>query len=901
MEEELPKDEDVAASEAANATAIEQMFNAEDTLKIVALFHEADADGSGGLDIDEFCEAMVKLYSSVSFDHLLALHMMIDTNCDGAVDLGELLHFVWQKEKASEKLDFNNILFPKPVTIVPLNDYRKIVGFLCPAAMDEGNFNKNLPGKVSPYRKRQYVTITADGILKYWSNDFRSSHPIDLREDERRLPYTHRRKMEVSDVLYIKQVKELVVSSSDREMYFYHFGTLVDVFRIKYSLTEKDHKVTALSYWCKNKKSIFAFCDSKGFLSVFISHDVESNGLFDKGAFYKDPRRDHATAYVSHLLTNPSKDFYSLRLSIFDEACGHIQSFPGLGSFGICSKSSKEMTIVTLIFPDKLSPPQVSQTDYTSEVNKEFFTCVDYSNHSENIVTGGTDGVLRTWKPGIKLYNNLEGHENAITRIVYNPKDQVLITFSADSNLRVWSDHMWYCLQSFDIKGMNNSPITSMFYDFYNNELFLANTDIARSLGRGTDVLKSQLTSHDKPICCMLYHRIFKQVVTVCLDGLVVVWETETGRITIQFTLPTAGLTTMAFDEPQRKLITVSQDGKVRLWNFNNALQLDVLSVTVPSKVTGVICRGERLYVSAQNSEKIFDLDLEGNNNQCLTHHLLCNVVSMDLHEPTLMTVSCDRNVVVWNLKNRDVLYCIRMNENPRAMLAGKNDQGHVVRVAPKTGDRRLKSSDVTEEISVDVDLHILCLKSRENDIDTATMLSTMDGHVYAWSMKIKGGLIGKFKAVKDDGATITSMTTDPGDYTLLTGHSTGHVSMWDIQSYGFKTEADAGPFENVQGRQVSLLPPPLLRSWQAHRSKVVSIVWASYFKIVITATLNYNIKVWTKTGGYMGILRRDQWDAEQIKAQEEVTETQDDRALTPEKETVRRRAVKHDSRTRPG
>uniref|UniRef100_A0A8C9YKY4 EF-hand domain-containing protein n=1 Tax=Sander lucioperca TaxID=283035 RepID=A0A8C9YKY4_SANLU len=70
------------------------MFTAENLQEIVRLFREADADGGGGLDIDEFCEAMKELFPTMDEEDLTALHMKIDTNGDGGVDLGELTDYL---------------------------------------------------------------------------------------------------------------------------------------------------------------------------------------------------------------------------------------------------------------------------------------------------------------------------------------------------------------------------------------------------------------------------------------------------------------------------------------------------------------------------------------------------------------------------------------------------------------------------------------------------------------------------------------------------------------------------------------------------------------------------------------------------------------------------------------
>uniref|UniRef100_A0A3B4U654 WD repeat-containing protein on Y chromosome n=1 Tax=Seriola dumerili TaxID=41447 RepID=A0A3B4U654_SERDU len=296
--------------------------------------------------------------------------------------------------------------------------------------------------------------------------------------------------------------------------------------------------------------------------------------------------------------------------------------------------------------------------------------------------------------------------------------------------------------------------------------LVLANSTIGKCLGRGTDVFKKMLTSHDKPVCSALYHSIFKQVVSVCQNGVVTVWDVLSGQATMQFKVTLdqhVGLTAISFDESQRRLITMSQDGKVRLWNFNR--------------------------------------------RKFLEHDHLDDITSLDVHENTLITASSNGNIIIWDADTAEVLYRINANENPRTIMADKHALGRTGTVAVEKKPKRLidtknpqhkksttvKTTDSTSPL-------IKCLRTRVITFSTATLLTSTDGYIYAWSVISKGGLLGKFRAVKDEGAVVTTMSTDVSEQILLTGDSTGRIYLWDIQGFGFKKQTDEGPFENIKG-----------------------------------------------------------------------------------------------------
>ncbi|XP_071337579.1 uncharacterized protein [Trachinotus anak] len=118
-------------------------------------------------------------------------------------------------------------------------------------------------------------------------------------------------------------------------------------------------------------------------------------------------------------------------------------------------------------------------------------------------------------------------------------------------------------------------------------------------------------------------------------------------------------------------------------------------------------------------------------------------------------------------------------------------------------------------------------------------------------------------------------MSTDVSEQILLTGDNTGRIYLWDIQQFGIKTQADKGPFENTNGRQVSLCPPPLLGSWQAHSKGVVSVISDTTCKNIITAGLDNNVRLWTDTGSCIGVFGRDQWDAALFSPEENADQEQ--------------------------
>lgn len=111
-------------------------------------------------------------------------------------------------------------------------------------------------------------------------------------------------------------------------------------------------------------------------------------------------------------------------------------------------------------------------------------------------------------------------------------------------------------------------------------------------------------------------------------------------------------------------------------------------------------------------------------------------------------------------------------------------------------------------------------------------------------------------------------MTTDANEQMLLTGDDTGMIYMWNIQTFGFRSAEDKGPFEEIDGCCISLHKPDLLRSWHCHLFGIVNVQCDPVCKYIITTGFDCNVQVWGNNGNPLGILGKNQWEDEKAEMQ---------------------------------
>lgn len=190
----------------------------------------------------------------------------------------------------------------------------------------------------------------------------------------------------------------------------------------------------------------------------------------------------------------------------------------------------------------------------------------------------------------------------------------------------------------------------------------------------------------------------------------------------------------------------------------------------------------------------------------------------------------------------------------------------------------------------------ILFLQTRPRLPHTAALLSSsIDGFIYAWSIHGNGGLLGKFSVDNEVGESVVgAMATDENDWILLTGDSKGNIKIWDIKDYCYFI--DQQPLQSsgnslsvdtenkfrllipkqlqvcsehhlpqeekevVEGQTFSLVPPPLLITWNSHLDSVTDILYVNSFQLVVSAGQDRDVKAWRLSGDAIGMGAAEAW-----------------------------------------
>ncbi|KAF6274867.1 WD repeat domain 64 [Rhinolophus ferrumequinum] len=279
----------------------------------------------------------------------------------------------------------------------------------------------------------------------------------------------------------------------------------------------------------------------------------------------------------SHVLE--SKNFKSIKRKLHNDWVMKIRYISNLNCFGSCSLDSVHSLVLDSLkrLEDNLPVREFSMPRGANT----FCYCIK----ANVIVTGGDDKVLRLWHPNIstKPVGKLVGHMFSITEIVTNEKDQLVISLSSAKVFRVWDIQTLSLLQIFhDSHGRpGDMQIYSMIYDS-NHSMLITGSNVIDMypLTRIIQDTKQVPHTHEREINVMLYNKYFHQVLTICSESIIKVWELETGLQIYQILDPhgfNVELTSAAIDESGFLFATGAYNGTVKIWDFGSGQEMKVL------------------------------------------------------------------------------------------------------------------------------------------------------------------------------------------------------------------------------------------------------------------------------------------------------------------------------------
>ncbi|XP_071484105.1 WD repeat-containing protein 64-like [Diadema antillarum] len=498
------------------------------------------------LRFDTFCDSIQTLFGpDIRSTDLKSIFRKISTNPDAKVDWSELFGYFQSTAEETEQTheDISVFTVSKKQRIGEAAGDRK--------RRDVIHSTTNVP------QVDVYLAASQKGVISVWNcKTLRLQACCDVNET-----------CWVTGVDYLPSLRRVACCTERSICVWDHRakGKNQSIFCIK----PTDNSVQCLAYVPHTKnlhEDCLLFGDDQGCISLLT---IAAKDLNTKHA--KLDKRNQNLIIEPATLTYPI-----VKRKFHDNWVLKIKYFPELRCFASCSPSSTTSFVLESV--DRIVDNQPCKSISIPKGVNSFAFC----SRANVIATGGNDKLVRIWHPHIfsRPTGKMIGHLFTIIDVAVNEKDQHVISLSTARVFRIWDIHTLTSLQVFtdneDRPG--EKRIHCMVFDEKHERLVTGSSVLdAWPLTRTVQDTMQVPHTHDRPISHVLCNDELNQVVSVCTESVIKVWELESGKAVYHVTGshgPNTEVTALAIDSTGYRLASGAVDGSIKVWDFGSGQEI---------------------------------------------------------------------------------------------------------------------------------------------------------------------------------------------------------------------------------------------------------------------------------------------------------------------------------------
>ncbi|KAL3877706.1 hypothetical protein ACJMK2_035372 [Sinanodonta woodiana] len=493
-----------------------------------------------------------------------------------------------------------------------------------------------------------------------------------------------------------------------------------------------------------------------------------------------------------------------------------------------------------------------------------------YNKTFKTLVSACQESAVSVWdiNTGSKIMKFVNAHTRneagveipvEITSMVFDASERRLLTGARDGTVKIWNFNNGFCLQTFTLP--DKSDVTGIVCTRLRIYVTGWGKAVHVYLDGGPEELRKSWKIHHKDDILSIAHITPNMIVTGSYDGNIIIWSLENGQINCRLN-PFEDVKPIVDNmhiNDRNQSIAPSPDGRrERRTQKTQDAEEEITSIWELAKLAA----NKTTHKLEQNHGLGLLLEHRGSTEDC---HTSQDKTKEEITCKHPLLKALDKEIIS-NLPRNAARQCTR-----------------------EVYDKVCRRYDSAIE-------KILYLEARPtHEKDTAILFTTgTEGWVRAWSIELDGGLLGQFNASHQPGQSVHAMATDSKNNFLFTGDTQGYVEIWDIKDYCIHKQMTLAEkrehIENLKRKfsffrmemhemhykrittskilrhiftnhpppetsnpSITLRYPRLLSAYRAHILSINSIEFINERELIVTASADCSIRLWTIGGQYIG------------------------------------------------